>query len=121
MAVKREKWLHVRLSDEERAAWQAMAAAEKLTVADLIRQKMGESRTVDREPKKKRAARRADPELIQSMGRVGSNLNQLARWANTHAGAADAGHIIKCLLAIDQTLSSYRPNRPVTKEDGDDS
>ena len=117
----REKWIHVRLSEEERAAWQAMAKEQKLTVADLIRKRMGESRTVDREPKRTRAARRADPELIQSMGRVGSNLNQLARWANTFGSGADAGHIIKCLLAIDQTLSSYRPNRPVTKEAGDDS
>ena len=82
---------------------------------------MGESRTVDREPKRTRAARRADPELIQSMGRVGSNLNQLARWANTHAGAADVSHVIKCLLAIDQTLSSYRPNQPATHGAGDDN
>ena len=117
----REKWIHVRLSEEERAAWQVMAKAEKLTVADLIRKRMGESRTVDREPKRTRAARRADPELIQSMGRVGSNLNQLARWANTYGGAADAAHVIKCLLAIDQTLSSYRPNTQVKSEAGDDS
>lgn len=111
---KREKWVHVKASADERAAWKAAAAAEKLTVSDLIRRRMG-APLEGRAPKKTRAARRADPQLIQSVGRVGSNLNQIAKWCNTHATGADAVQVLAALVAIDQSLSplvfsSYRPD-----------
>ena len=42
----------------------------------------------------------ADPALLAGVGRVGNNLNQVARWANTHKGKADAVQIIAHLIEI---------------------
>lgn len=110
---KRDSWLKVRISPEEKEAWQAEAEAEGLTLANLVRARMGGAAKVDRAPKpEKRLTRRADPVLLHAVGRVGSNLNQLARWANTHKSAAEAVLVIEALLAIDSQLShsfSYRP------------
>jgi hypothetical protein len=110
-AGQRDLWQHVKVTPAERASWKAAAAAEGLTVADLIRKRMG---TVPegRAPKRIRAARRADPRLLQAAGRIGSNLNQIARWCNTHAEGASAVQVLAALLAIDQALTSfsYRPD-----------
>lgn len=113
----RDLWQHVKVTPEERAAWKAAAAAAGVTVADLIRQRMGTG-PEGRAPKRTRAARRADPRLIQAAGRIGSNLNQIARWCNTHCENADAVQVLAALVAIDQALtsfsssSSYRPSPP---------
>jgi len=112
----RGKWVHVMVTDAERAEWKRAAAAEKVTVSDLIRRRMG-AKLEGRAPKQTRAARRADPKLIQAAGRIGSNLNQIARWCNTHASGSDAVQVLAALVAIDQalgvlTFSSYRPDVP---------
>lgn len=116
----REKWVHVKLTDAERRAWKSMAADSKLTVADLIRRRMS-TKIEGREPQQKRPTRRADPRMIQSVGRVGSNLNQIARWANTYCEAVDAVQILAALVAIDEAISrfaaspsSYRLVSPVS-------
>lgn len=105
----RAKWVHVKVSDQERAGWQAQAEAAGLTLADLIRQRLGDARPVGRDPVRRRAARRADPELLAALGRIGSNLNQVARWANTYKGKAEAVQVLAALVSIEQILSSYRP------------
>ena len=111
----RDLWQHVKVTPSERAAWKAAAQAEGLTVADLIRKRMGAA-TEGRAPKRTRAARRADPRLLQAAGRIGSNLNQIARWCNTHCENADAVQVLAALVAIDQALTSfsYRPDPPAT-------
>ena len=105
----RAKWEHVKVTDDERAGWQAQAEAAGLTLADLIWQRLGEARPVGRDQVRRRAARRADPELLAALGRIGSNLNQIARWANTYKGKAEAVQVLAALVSIEQILSSYRP------------
>lgn len=116
----RAKWVHVKVTDDERAGWQAQAEAAGLTLADLIRQRLGEARPVGRDPIRRRASRRADPELLAALGRIGSNLNQIARWANTYKGGAEAVQVLAALVGIEQILSSYRPGvsgaKPLTDE-----
>lgn len=113
---KRDSWLKVRISLEEKAAWQAEADALGLTMANLVRARMGGVAQVDRAPKPPpRASRRADPVLLHAVGRVGSNLNQLARWANTHKSEAEAVLVLEALIAIDSQLRaslSYRSGSP---------
>lgn len=120
MAEQRAKWVHVKVTDQERAGWQAQAEAAGLTLADLIRQRLGEARPVGRDQVRRRAARRADPELLAALGRIGSNLNQIARWANTYKGKAEAVQVLAALVSIEQILSSYRPGvsgaKPLTHE-----
>ena len=119
--ASRDLWQHVKVTPSERAAWKAAAQAEGVTVADLIRKRMGAA-PEGRAPKRTRAARRADPRLLQAAGRIGSNLNQIARWCNTYAEGADAVQVLAALVSIDQALTSfsYRPEPDpgaVKKED----
>lgn len=105
MALLRPKWVHVMVSEQERAAWQAQAGAAGLTLADLIRKRLGDAREVGRAPVRRRAARRADPALLAALGRIGSNLNQVARWANTYKNKAEAVQVLAALVAIEQLLT----------------
>ena len=102
---KRDVWVKVRVSEEDRDLWQAMAKKQELTLADLIRQAVGGVKTVDREPKRgARASRTADPELLNALSRIGSNMNQIARWANTHKSAASAMEVIAAMAAIEKLM-----------------
>lgn len=58
------------VAEQDRAAWQAQAGAAGLTLADLIPQRLGQAETVDRDPVKRKAARRADPALPAALGRL---------------------------------------------------
>ncbi|MDD5296560.1 MAG: plasmid mobilization relaxosome protein MobC [Rhodocyclaceae bacterium] len=103
----RNLWVHVKVSGAERQDWQAQAVTAGLTVADLIRQRLAVA-TVDRAPRRP-PTRRADPALLAGIARVGNNLNQLAKWANTHKGAGEAVQVLVALAKIEHILLSYRP------------
>lgn len=103
MAVMRDKWVHIKVAQEERDAWQAAAEAEGVTLADLIRSRMSTA-TVDREPRRRRAARRADPVLLAALARIGSNLNQIARWANTYKRVASVIPVMTTLVAVERAV-----------------
>ena len=76
--------VRLRLKPTEQADWQAQAEAEGITLSDLIRKRMGSARPTGIEPKRqRRLGRKADPALLAALGRVGNNLNQVAKWANT--------------------------------------
>lgn len=110
--IQLDQIVKLRLTANEKAVWQALAAAEKMTLADFIRNKVG-CVTVGRQPKKRRLARRVDPVLIASIARIGSNLNQLARWANSYKGAASASQVITVLIEIDRQFVSFLPRSSI--------
>jgi len=99
----RDKWIHVKVSEDERQAWQAQAQSEGVTLADLIRSRLATA-TVGREPRRKRAARRADPALLAALARIGSNLNQIARWANTYKLAASVIPVMTTLVVLERAV-----------------
>lgn len=114
---KRDVWVKVRVSEEERDLWQTKAKDQDVTLADLIRQSVGGVKTVDREPKRMRVSRRADPELLRVLSRIGSNLNQIARWVNIYKTAANAIEVIAALAAIEKImLSNVAPRTEKVKE-----
>jgi hypothetical protein len=122
MALLRPKWVHVMVSEQERTAWQAQAGAAGLTLADLIRKRLGDAKEVGREPIRRRAARRADPALLAALGRIGSNLNQVARWANTYKDKAEAVQVLAALVAIEQLLArQVRGTAPPADEEAGDA
>ena len=50
--------------------------------------------------------------LLAALGRVGNNLNQVAKWANTYktdATDAEARQVLAALVSIERILLSYRP------------
>ena len=100
-----------RVTPSEWSDWQAKADRAGLPVSELLRRAMRRTRTWTAEDS---AAAR---ELARAVGRIGSNLNQVARWANRHKGAADAVEVLSQLSAIEEALSALRPS-PGTRRKG---
>ena len=46
-------------------------------------------------------------ERTRELARIGSNLNQIARWANTHKENTEALEVVAHLVAIEQALGEY--------------
>ena len=88
----------MRVSPAEVAAWKAKAAAAGVPLSDLLRQAMARTRTWTA------ASAEAERERTRQIARIGNNLNQIARWANTHAAPIDAVEIIANLVYISHTL-----------------
>ena len=74
------------------------AAEAGVPLSDLLRQAMARTRTWTA------AAAEVERERTRQIARIGNNLNQIARWANTHASAMDAIEMIANLVYIAQTL-----------------
>ena len=109
MADRRTVRVHVRLSPAELAAWRAKAAAVGVPLSDLLRQAMARTRTWT--PANAAAKR----ELTRQVARVGNNLNQLARWANTHPSEAEAVEVVAQLVSVERTMLA------LVRLDGDDT
>ena len=112
MKTKRTSVVNLRLSDEEKARWQGQAAAVGLTLADFLRKKTDGAESTNIEPRKKRRPFKqidADQELLRGIARLNSNLNQIAKWANTFKDAVDAASVISELIIIDENISNYLP------------
>ena len=54
-----------------------------------------------------RVSRKVNPELLRALAKIGNNLNQIARWANTYKSNTDALEIIQALLAIQRALRPH--------------
>jgi len=106
--VRRDKWIHVKVSESERAEWQRLALAENVSVADLVRQSVGGAALSNRQAPERRPVRRVDPELIRELGRLGNNLNQVGRWANTYKSDADAAQVLAALIALEREFAAIR-------------
>ena len=99
MADRRVVRASVRASASEFAAWKAKAAAAGVPLSDLLRQAMARTRTWTA------TATEVERERTRQVARIGNNLNQIARWANTHADKADAFEVIAHLVAIEREIA----------------
>ncbi|MCY3746324.1 MAG: plasmid mobilization relaxosome protein MobC [Acidobacteria bacterium] len=108
MAERRTVQINVRLSAAERAAWRGKAAATGLPLSDLLRRAMARTRTWTA------AAADIERERSRQVARIGINLNQLARWANTYTSTARSVTVIANLVAFERSL------REVARFDGAD-
>ena len=107
MASRRSVQFHARLSPAELADWRAKAAAVGVPLSDLLRQAMARTRTWTA------AAAEVERDRTRQIARIGSNLNQLARWANANASAVEAVEVIANLVAFEREL------RKLARVDGD--
>jgi len=98
MTERRTVQINVRLSAAERAAWRGKAVATGLPLSDLLRRAMARTRTWTA------ADAAIERERNRQVARIGNNLNQLARWANTHRSAARAVTVIANLVAFERLL-----------------
>ena len=100
MGAGRAVWVKIRASEAERAAWHAKARAAGLSLSDLVRRSVGRVRTWTVAHTELERAR------TRELARIGSNLNQIARWANTYREAADALEVVAHLAAIERALET---------------
>ena len=100
MSPGRAVWVKVRASEAERAEWHAKPRSAGLTLSDLVRRSIGRARTWTV------AHAEVERERTRELARIGNNLNQIARWANTHKGAIEAVEVIGHLIAIKRALAA---------------
>ena len=94
---------HARVSAAELAAWQAKAAAAGVSLSELLRQAMARTQTWTA------PAREVERERTRQIARIGSNLNQIARWAHTHVDDDLAVvEVLAHLVAIERDLAQLR-------------
>ncbi|MYK89586.1 MAG: MobC family plasmid mobilization relaxosome protein [Acidobacteria bacterium] len=98
MADRRTVQIHLRVSAAERDAWHAKAEAAGVPLSVLLRQAMARTRTWTA------ADAAIERERNRQVARIGNNLNQLARWANTHTSTARAVTVIANLVAFERSL-----------------
>lgn len=97
---QRKAIIKVRVTDAEQAGWQTKAEAAGVSVSELVRRAMNRVKTWT--PVNAEIERERNRELAK----IGNNLNQIARWANTYKSAADAIEVVSHLRAIEQMLDS---------------
>jgi len=103
LARSRPILVAVRLTPDESADWRTKAKAAGVPLSVLIRRAMARTRTWTV------PAAEVERERNLQVSRIGNNLNQIARWANTHKGAVEAVEVIGHLIAIKQALAALSP------------
>ena len=96
----RRRQVLVRVTEDELTSWRSKATAAGVPLSELVRRAMSRTRTWTA------AAADVERERTRQLARLGSNLNQIARWANRHHSAADAVAVIAHLVALDRELRS---------------
>ena len=94
--MSRGRFLKVRVSDAELADIRARALEADMTVSDFMRFRMMNFRLRQTS---------ADRERLRHLARIGSNVNQLARWANTHKAASPALEALLWLNRLTREVS----------------
>ncbi|TIH12452.1 plasmid mobilization relaxosome protein MobC [Marinifilum sp. JC120] len=95
MSTARTKWINLRVTPEEKKSITSEAKVKGMSTGDLVRQKLGKQRV--RKTKRER-------EKLLHIARIGNNLNQIARWANTYKSNADSILILAELSAVEKEL-----------------
>ena len=93
-----------RCSAAEKAQLRAKAEAAGLPAATLLREALGLT-----EARRRKPIPRVDPALVLAVGRIGGNLNQIARWLNYAVKIGrtdlDALTVARRLLTIERQLA----------------
>lgn len=109
------KTIGIRLPPDTADKLKDEAANLGVTVSDVLRsyikdeqiKPLGRPRPVKSIPN--RAYTPADPALVRELAKIGNNLNQLARWANTYKSNIEAVQILSQLGAIERDLKKMIP------------
>ena len=104
--AEKETSIKVRLSKQEKTNWQEKAVKAGVSLSNLIRQAMRKTQTWTA------ADRGLMAEQTREISRIGNNLNQIAKWANTYKSTAEAIEVIECLRAIEKEIAQLTPLSP---------
>lgn len=88
----------VRVFPEERDILRFNAVLHGMSMSDYIRQTCLGVR-LRKTPEEKRR--------LRELARIGANINQLARWANTYKRAAEAVEVVTALVDIERRIAEF--------------
>lgn len=97
--MKKNKRIEIRINEGELDVLKKKAALSGLSFSDYLRQ-LAITGKVRRY--KKTAPIKA--EMVREIAKIGNNLNQIARWCNTHKNNADAEEVLCALVAIEKEI-----------------
>lgn len=92
---RREQVIKVRVFDNQYLFLKAKAQAAGMTVSELLRDHGDKVAVVNRTDWRLRT---------YQLGKIGTNLNQLVHWANTHKSAAEAHDVVIALLRLERLI-----------------
>jgi mobilization protein NikA len=92
----RTRMVKLRVSEEEYAALKAKTEEAGMTLSVLLRDHVGKVRIRDRETERRRVA---------MLNRINANLNMIAKWVNTHKGAADTVSVMAHIVALEAEIT----------------
>ena len=101
---RRSAWIKIRVTPDEKKLIESKVSAQGQTVTDFLRQRALDYR-LRQSPLEK--------ERIRQLARIGSNMNQIARWANTYKKRAEAMEVITRLIVLERELHTEE-NEPCT-------
>lgn len=114
--TKRTVRQEIRLHPEELAEWKAEAIREGKNLSDLIRSKVkGAVETGIQKGRLQEPIQVIDPALIRALGKIGNNLNQIARALNICAKEGTPIQIIEVLVLlndINANINGLLPQLP---------
>lgn len=105
-----DQMITLRVTAQTRADWKLQAQASGLPLGDWIREHV--SSHTGRRILPRRKPPPADPALLAAIGRVGNNLNQLARAANQQQWP-DPLNLLERLINIERALKDQVPSNDV--------
>lgn len=100
--MSRKLWIKLRVSETEKAEFEAKAQEAGMTLADLIRHRLLQYR-LRKTPEER--------EAIRLIARAGANLNQIARWAKTYTREIGA---VQVIMRLDAVLRELKVRGPCT-------
>ena len=90
--------LRIRLYGEERDLLRLNAGIQGMSVSDYVRQSCL-SFHLRKSPMEK--------ERLRQLARIGVNLNQIARWANTYKRAVEAVEVLTALASLEREIGTF--------------
>ena len=97
----------LRVDTQTRSEWQAQAKADDLTLGDWLRLQVSSGTGRHSTPRRKPPPL-ADPALLAAIGRIGGNLNQIARAANRQQWPGEIA-LLGRLIDIERALANLAP------------
>ncbi len=96
--IARATSLRIRLHPEEKDLLRLNAGLQGLSIADYIRQNCL-SFHLRKSPMEK--------ERLRQLARIGANLNQIARWVNTHKRAVETVEVLTALASLEREIGAF--------------
>ncbi len=94
----KQLFIKIRVDESEKTEWKSKAKSFGLNLSEFIRQAINKKKIHGK------AETEAKKEMTRQVARIGSNLNQIARWANTYKSNAEALQVIVRLDAINEEI-----------------